>query len=54
MSCVLCAVCLSEDTNELKNENEVNECNAKETNENKQHIREKERKSFLVCLASLS
>jgi threonine/homoserine/homoserine lactone efflux protein len=45
-------VCSPGDTwNELKNE--VNdECTAKETNENKQHGREKERKSFLVRLAS--
>ena len=58
MSRVLCVVCLSEDTNELKNE--VNEMNAlsdccfetNETNTNTQTTKKRERLNFLVCLAS--
>jgi hypothetical protein len=55
--CCVCVACLSEDTNELKNE--VNEYTARDhtlrENENthktnKQHRREKERKSFLGCV----
>ena len=52
----MCLVCFSEDTNALKNE--VNEYTARahrertKINTNTQHRREKERKSFLVRLAS--